>query len=66
MRARDLMSAPAVMVTPGATVTQPAERLAEKEFTALPVIDEDGSAAARTPLSRQGSTRRTYPRDAHR
>ncbi|EME55109.1 HPP family protein [Amycolatopsis decaplanina] len=41
MRARDLMSAPVVTVTPGSTAKHAAELLAEKGFTALPVVDED-------------------------
>ncbi|MGY6651549.1 CBS domain-containing protein [Amycolatopsis sp. TRM77291] len=41
MRARDLMSAPVVTVTPGTTAKHAAELLAERGFTALPVVDED-------------------------
>ncbi|OKK01374.1 CBS domain-containing protein [Amycolatopsis sp. CB00013] len=41
MRARDLMSAPVVTVTPGTTAKHAAELLAENGFTALPVVDED-------------------------
>ncbi|MEV6899964.1 CBS domain-containing protein [Amycolatopsis sp. NPDC051372] len=41
MRARDLMSAPVVAVTPSASAKQAAEVLTEHGFTALPVVDDD-------------------------
>ncbi|WP_326834988.1 CBS domain-containing protein [Amycolatopsis rhabdoformis] len=41
MRARDLMSAPVVTISPGAPVKEAAEVLSEHGFTALPVVDDD-------------------------
>ncbi|MGW4489004.1 CBS domain-containing protein [Amycolatopsis sp. CA-161197] len=41
MRARDLMSAPVVTVTPWAPAKEAAEVLSENGFTALPVVDDD-------------------------
>ncbi|WIX83727.1 CBS domain-containing protein [Amycolatopsis carbonis] len=41
MRARDLMSAPVVAVTPSAPVKEAAEVLTKHGFTALPVVDDD-------------------------
>jgi len=42
MRARDIMTAPAVTVTTNASVSRAAEILAQRGFTALPVIDHAG------------------------
>ena len=42
MRARDIMTAPAVTVTTNASVSRAAEILAERGFSALPVIDHAG------------------------
>ncbi|MEU4673613.1 CBS domain-containing protein [Amycolatopsis sp. NPDC023774] len=41
MRARDLMSAPVVAVSPSASAKEAAEVLTEHGFTALPVVDDD-------------------------
>ncbi|WP_181770629.1 CBS domain-containing protein [Amycolatopsis pittospori] len=41
MRARDLMSVPVVTVTPRTTAKHAAEVLADRGFTALPVVDDD-------------------------
>ncbi|MEV4602961.1 CBS domain-containing protein [Amycolatopsis sp. NPDC049253] len=41
MRARDLMSAPVVAVTPSASAKEAAEVLTKHGFTALPVVDDD-------------------------
>jgi CBS domain-containing protein len=43
MRARDVMSTPAVTVTPERPVKDAAVLLASRGFTALPVVDCDGS-----------------------
>lgn len=42
MRARDIMSAPAVGVRPSSTLDEVATVLAERGFTAVPVVDEHG------------------------
>src|SRR5438270_6785063 len=41
MRARDVMTSPAITVTPGTTVKEAATLLAVNGFTALPVLDDD-------------------------
>ncbi|PRX45204.1 CBS domain protein [Prauserella shujinwangii] len=41
MRAREVMTAPVVTVTPGTTAKHAAELLIRHGFTALPVVDED-------------------------
>ncbi|SDP39009.1 CBS domain-containing protein [Nakamurella panacisegetis] len=42
MRAREIMSSPVVSVPPDMPVTQASDLLAQRGFTALPVVDEDG------------------------
>jgi CBS domain-containing protein len=41
MRARDVMTSPVITVRAGATVQEAAALLAERGFTALPVVDEE-------------------------
>ena len=42
MRARDIMSTPVVSVPPDFTLSAAADLLAQRGFTALPVVDDDG------------------------
>ena len=62
MRARDVMSAPVVTVTAGATVKAAAKLLIERDFTALPVVDEDDRLIG--IVTEADLVRDRFPRDA--
>ncbi|MFF5991338.1 CBS domain-containing protein [Prauserella flavalba] len=61
MRARDVMSTPVVTVTPDTTVKDAAATLAERGFTALPVVDEEGSLLG--VVTEADLVRDRFPRD---
>ena len=62
MRARDVMSAPVVTVTPEDTVKYAANLLASRGFTALPVVDDDERLIG--IVTEADLVRDRFPRDA--
>ncbi|MEC3982393.1 CBS domain-containing protein [Amycolatopsis sp. H20-H5] len=62
MRVRDLMSVPVITVTPGTPVKQAASMLADKGFTALPVVDDDECLIG--IVTEADLLRDRFPRDA--
>jgi CBS domain-containing protein len=61
MQARDIMSSPAVTVTPETTVKYAAKLLASNGFTTLPVLDDDGRLIG--ILTEADVMRGRFPRD---
>jgi len=62
MRARDVMSAPVITVTPGTTVKDAANLLASRGYTALPVVDDDARLIG--IVTEADLVRDRFPRDA--
>lgn len=62
MRARDVMSAPVITVTPGTRVKDAANLLASRGYTALPVVDDDDRLIG--IVTEADLVRGRFPRDA--